>query len=66
MVSSSAPPVHFIGRLRDHRVGLRFDPRRVSAAELIRRVTDRSVIRDLFVEDPPIERIIAELYRRHG
>ncbi len=56
----------FLGRLRDHRVRLRFDPRRVSAAELIRRVTDRSVIRDLFVEDPPIERIIAELYRRHS
>ena len=44
----------------------RVGPRRVSAAELIRRVTDRSVIRDLFVEDPPIERIIAELYHRHG
>ena len=51
---------------RDHRVRLRFDPRRVSTAELIRRVTDRAVIRDLFVEDPPIERIIAELYHRHG
>ena len=61
----SVPDAEVVER-RDHRVRLRFDPRRVSAAELIRRVTDRSVIRDLFVEDPPIERIIAELYRRHG
>ena len=61
----SVPDAAVVER-RDHRVRLRFDPRRVSAAELIRRVTDRSVIRDLFVEDPPIERIIAELYRRHG
>ena len=51
---------------RGHRVRLRFDPRRVSAAELIRSVTDRHPVRDLFVEDPPIERIIAELYRRHS
>jgi ABC-2 type transport system ATP-binding protein len=45
-----------------HRVALRFDPEEVSAAELIGRVTARHAIRDLFVENPPIEEIIARLY----
>jgi len=46
-----------------HRVHLRFDPRRVSAPELISRITARHSVRDLFVENPPIEEIIAQLYR---
>lgn len=46
------------------RVVLRFDPRRVSAAELIGRVTARHAVRDLFVENPPIEEIVARLYRK--
>jgi ABC-2 type transport system ATP-binding protein len=45
-----------------HRVCLAFDPQRVSPAELIRRVTSTHAIRDLFVENPPIETIIARLY----
>jgi len=44
------------------RVCLAFDPQRVSPAELIHRVTSRHAIRDLFVENPPIETIIARLY----
>jgi ABC-2 type transport system ATP-binding protein len=44
------------------RVCLAFDPGVVSTAELIRRVTDRHAIRDLFVENPPIETIVARLY----
>ncbi len=47
-----------------HRVHLRFDPSRVSAAELIARVTAQHAVSDLFVENPPIEHIIAELYGR--
>jgi len=46
------------------RVVLRFDPRRVAAAELIARITARHAIHDLFVENPPIEEIIASLYSR--
>ena len=46
-----------------HRVHLEFDPGTVSPATLIARVTARHAIRDLFVENPPIEQIIAELYR---
>ena len=49
-------------RREGHRVWLRFDPERVSAAQLIARVTARHAIRDLFVENPPIEEIVAALY----
>ena len=49
-----------------HRVRLAFDPQVVAPAELIRRVTARHAIRDLFVENPPIETIVARLYAAHG
>jgi ABC-2 type transport system ATP-binding protein len=45
-----------------HRVCLAFDPQAVSPAELIARITSRFPVRDLFVENPPIETIIARLY----
>ena len=48
------------------RVCLRFDPETVSAAALIARLTAQHPIRDLFVENPPIEQIIARLYRGEG
>ena len=44
------------------RVTLRFDPARVAPAELIARIAERHEIRDLFVQDPPIEEIVARLY----
>ena len=44
------------------RVTLRFDPADVSPAELIARVAAKHDILDLFVENPPIEEIIAKLY----
>ncbi len=44
------------------RVELRFDPARVTATELISRLTARHAVRDLFVENPPIEEVIARLY----
>lgn len=49
-----------------HRVELSVDPRKVSPAELIARVTAKHAIRDLFVENPPIEKIIAQLYDEVG
>ena len=45
-----------------HRVRLAFDPEVVTPAELIARLTRRHAVRDLFVENPPIEAIIARLY----
>jgi len=49
-----------------HRVRLSFDPNRVSAAALIGRITAGQAVRDLIVEHPPIEEIIAQLYRENG
>ncbi len=50
-------------RREDHRLYLSFDPERVPAAELISRIAARHAIRDLYVENPPIEEIIARLYK---
>lgn len=52
-----------------HRVTLSYDPERVATPDLIARVTSVHAVRDLFVENPPIEEIIARLYegdRLHG
>ncbi len=46
-----------------HRVHLRFDPQRVPAAALISRITARHAVRDLFVENLPIEEVVARLYQ---
>lgn len=53
-------------RREGHRVWLRFDPRRTPPAELIARVTAAHAIRDLYVENPPIEQIVARLYGEVG
>lgn len=47
-------------------VTLAFDPIRISAASLIRQITAHHDIEDLFVENPPIEEIVAELYANAG
>ena len=49
-------------RREGNRVTLAFDPRRVKTAELIAQVSAGNRIHDLFVQDPPIEEIIARLY----
>jgi ABC-2 type transport system ATP-binding protein len=46
-----------------HRVCLAFDPRRIEPAALIARITARHPVRDLLVEHPPIETVIARLYQ---
>jgi ABC-2 type transport system ATP-binding protein len=46
-----------------HRVHLSFDPARISAAELINLITSKHAISDLFLENLPIEEIIARFYR---
>lgn len=47
-------------------VTLAFDPNKISAASLIRQVTSNYEVEDLFVENPPIEEIVAELYANSG
>lgn len=51
-------------RREGDRVTLRFDPTAVSTATLIGRITTRYPVRDFFVQNPPIEEIIAQLYGR--
>src|SRR5205823_3337771 len=59
-------PGALVIRRDGHRVCLAFDPQTVPPAELIRRITSRHAIRDLFVENPPIETIIARMYGSSG
>ena len=59
----SDPQVRLLQR-EGGRVQLAFDPEEIPAAALISRLTARHAVRDLFVEHPPIEEIIAHLYRR--
>lgn len=47
-----------------HRVWLAFDPVKIPASQLIARITEKHIIRDLFVENPPIEEIVAKLYEQ--
>lgn len=46
-----------------HRVWLSFNPTVTTTTELISRITSRHAISDLYVENPPIEEIIARFYR---
>lgn len=45
-----------------HTITIAFDPLQISAATLIQKITERYEVEDLFVENPPIEEIVAELY----
>lgn len=46
-----------------HRVWLSYHPIQTPTPQLISRMTAKYSIRDLFVENPPIEEIVAKLYR---
>ena len=46
-----------------HRVFLSFDPAHISAKELIDHILQAHEVRDLFLENPPIETLIARIYR---
>ncbi len=45
-----------------HRLHLSVNPNKVSVSDLVRRIMDSHRIRDLYLENPPIEEIIAQLY----
>ena len=57
----SDPDAVVMGR-EGRRVHLSFDPRHIPPADLIARIASRHPVRDLFVENPPIEEIIARMY----
>jgi ABC-2 type transport system ATP-binding protein len=60
--ASIADPAAEVIRREGDRVTLRFDPAKVSTAELIGRLTARHAVRDLLVQPPPIEEVIARIY----
>jgi ABC-2 type transport system ATP-binding protein len=45
------------------RVELKFDPMQVPTADLIGQVASEYQVQDIFIENPPIEEIIAQIYR---
>ena len=49
-------------KVEGERITLRFDPEKTPVAELIARLSESMPIRDLFVQNPPIEEIIARFY----
>ncbi len=49
-------------RREGHRIWLSFDPEVVSAPDLVARIAARHAVMDLYVENPPIEEIVARLY----
>jgi ABC-2 type transport system ATP-binding protein len=62
------PPLDVAGarvtRVEGPRQWLRFSRDEVTASELLTRVTARAEVRDLSVEEPDIETIVKEIYRR--
>jgi ABC-2 type transport system ATP-binding protein len=58
----SDPDAELVSR-QGRRATLHFDPLRVSPANLIARIVACHEVVDLFVENPPIEEIIAKIYR---
>jgi ABC-2 type transport system ATP-binding protein len=61
-VAEISDPDAWLLRRENQRVYLRFDSAHVSATELVGRISARYPIRDLTVETPPIEEIIARIY----
>ncbi len=43
---------------------LRFDQTQIGSGRLIEWLTERVPIADLSLQEPPIERVVAEIYRR--
>jgi ABC-2 type transport system ATP-binding protein len=50
-------------RTEGERITLRFDPEKIAVAALIARLSESIALRDLFVQNPPIEEVIARFYR---
>jgi len=53
-------------RQEGKRITLGFDPEKITATALLSRLTANHPVRDLTVENPPIEEIIAHIYRDTG
>ena len=69
MTDVGTPKVHpaaQLAALNGRRVHVRFDPKRISAAALLSDFTAHNDVEDLFVENPPIEELIARFYEGNG
>jgi len=60
-IDFSDPKVEVVER-DGSRVVLKFDPEKIPAHELISGIASKYPVRDLFIEHPPIEEVIAKLY----
>ena len=47
-------------------VHVSYNPQEVTTTKLIQRITESYQVKDLFVENPPIEELIAQLYQNEG
>ena len=56
-------PDYAVASREGDRITLAFDPEHVSTAALIGRLTETLPVRDLFVQNPPIEEIVRRLYQ---
>ena len=66
MARDGAPTLHPASTLvsaNGRRVEIQFDPTAISATELIAHVSSHNQVRDVFVEHPPIEDLIARIYQ---
>lgn len=57
-------PARLVSR-QGGRLVLRFNPEQIASTELIRQITIRHEVADLFLESTPIEEIVAALYKKH-
>jgi ABC-2 type transport system ATP-binding protein len=53
-------------RQEGRRFVLKFDPQRIAVADLVARIARNYPVHDLFVENPPIETIIARIYEQRS
>lgn len=60
----SEVPARVVSR-QGGRVVLRFNPEEIPSPELIRQITIRHEVEDLFLESTPIEEIVAALYKKY-
>lgn len=63
-VNFSDPNVRIVS-LEGREYHLAFDPNKITSAQLIANITSQFDVSDLLVENPPIEELIAQLYKRN-
>ena len=65
-IATVADPDAQLIRQEGRRFCLAFDPQQTSVPELIARIAHKYPVHDLFVENPPIESIVAQIYAQRA